>query len=196
MRKTTPERILVADDESLVATGLANSLIALGFVVVGPVTDGQAALDAAERDGPDLAVLDIKMPPPDGLEVAKRLWEARSIPSIIVSAFADRKYIEQAQATGVFGYLLKPVGTESLRIAVSIAWSRASSHTEQHNRIDQLETSLANRRVVEQAKWRLTELHGVSESEAHGLLQKTARNTRRKLLEVAEAVLRGEETCR
>ena len=92
------------------------------------------------------------MPEVDGLEVARVLWEENGIPSIIVSAFSDKKYIEEAQANGVFGYMLKPVSTDNLRVTISIAWARALSSEEQTKRIDQLETTLTHRRIVEQAQ--------------------------------------------
>lgn len=184
-----PNTVLVADDESLMATGLASSLKSLGFEIVGPASDGQEAIDLANHEDPDIALLDIRMPEVDGLEVAKVLWEEYGIPSIIVSAFSDKQYVREAQANGVFGYMLKPVSTENLRVTISIAWARALGTEEQAKRIEQLETTLTHRRIVEQAKWKLIETHGWTEAEAHTRLQREARNNRRKLIDVANEVL-------
>ncbi|MCA9309589.1 MAG: response regulator [Phycisphaerales bacterium] len=188
----TPQRILVADDEHLMATGLTTSLAALGHAVIGPVSDGESAIDSARREPPDLAILDIRMPGIGGLEAAKILWEEMGIPTIIISAFSDPTYIEQAQETGVFGYLLKPVSSENLRVTLSIAWARAANQMDNAARISQLERTLAGRRAVEQAKWKLIEERGITEPEAHSMLQKAARNGRRSLAEVAGEVLTGE----
>lgn len=184
-----PTTVLVADDESLMATGLASSLKSLGFEIIGPASDGQEAIDLGIEEDPDICLLDIRMPEIDGLEVARVLWEEHGIPSIIVSAFSDKKCIEEAQANGVFGYLLKPVSTDNLRVTISIAWARALSSEEQAKRIEQLETTLTHRRIVEQAKWKLIENHGWTEAEAHTRLQREARNNRRKLIDVANEVL-------
>jgi len=184
-----PVTVLVADDESLMATGLASSLKSLGFEIIGPATNGREAIDLALDQDPDIALLDIRMPEVDGLEVARTLWEEHGIPSIIVSAFSDKKYIEEAQASGVFGYMLKPVSTDNLRVTISIAWARALSQEEQAKRIEQLETTLTHRRIVEQAKWKLIETNGWTEAEAHTRLQREARNNRRKLIDVANEVL-------
>lgn len=188
----TPQRILVADDEHLMATGLTTSLAALGHSVIGPVSDGESAIDCARQEPPDLAILDIRMPGIGGLEAARILWSEMGIPTIIISAFSDPTYIEQAQQTGVFGYLLKPVSSENLRVTLSIAWARATNQAENSARITQLERTLAGRRSVEQAKWKLIEENGLTEPQAHAMLQKAARNGRRSLAEVADGVLAGE----
>lgn len=194
--KPMPERLLIADDEHLMAMGLASSIQSLGFDVVGPVGDGRAAVDLVENlpeaERPDMALLDIRMPEMDGLTAAKILWEAYRMPAIIISAFGDNRYVDQAQPIGVYSYLLKPVSSENLRVTLHIAWARASSHEIQTKRIDQLEQNLANRRTIEQAKWKLTELFNLSEAEAHQRLQRMARDNRRPIVDVAGDILDGD----
>ena len=57
-----PKRILIADDEHLVASGLAASLSDLNFEVIGPAADGERAIELCREDAPDIALLDIQMP--------------------------------------------------------------------------------------------------------------------------------------
>ncbi len=185
------KRVLVADDEHLVSSGIAASLVALGFEVVGPVPDGQAALDLASQSKPDLALLDIRMPVMDGLTAAARLWNEQQVPSVIVSAYSSQNYLELAQDTGIFGYLLKPITTESLRVTLAVSWARAMNHCSQNGRISQLEDSLTQRRTVEMAKWRLVETQRMSEAQAHAALQRAARTTRRRLVDIAQDILDG-----
>jgi len=186
-----PKWVLVADDEHLVASGICGSLRALRMEVVGPFADGAAAIAGADSgQGADLALLDIRMPGQDGLEIARCLWDRFALPSIIVSAYSDQSYVERAQQTGVFGYLLKPVTTESLRVAISVAWARFETARAADKRIQQLELSIAHRRKIEQAKWKIVEREGKTEAEAHNHLQRKARDERRKLIDVAEDVLR------
>ncbi len=186
-----PHRILVADDEHLMATGLTTALRSLNFTVVGPVSNGQSAVETVEMEEVDMALLDIRMPGMDGLTAAKALWHDHAIPSVIISAYSDDAYLQQAQETGVFGYLLKPASTENLRVTITIAWGRALDHGLQARRIKQLQESLANRRTVEQAKWKMVEMLGIDEPEAHARLQRLARNDRRRLVDVATDVLEG-----
>lgn len=190
---SVPERILVADDEHLMATGLTTALRSLNFTVVGPVSNGQSAIETAQQDPVDMALLDIRMPGLDGISAARVLWLEHVIPSVIISAYSDDSYLQQAQDTGVFGYLLKPASTENLRVTITIAWARALQHGLQSKRIVQLESSLSERRIVEQAKWKLVQDLGISEPDAHAKLQKVARNHRRRLVDVATDVLEGRE---
>ena len=63
----SPKRILVADDEHLVATGICASLTDLGYQVVGPTADGEETIKLCQREKPDLALLDIRTPKTNGL---------------------------------------------------------------------------------------------------------------------------------
>jgi len=180
-----PKSVLVAEDEHLVAAGLCAHLAALGCTVVGPVADGRAALHAAETHTPDFALLDIRMPVMDGLEAAELLWKDFGIPSALITAYSDATYIGRAQQTGVFGYMLKPAAADALRASLSIAWARAVGMTDAKHRIEQLERLLANRRTIEQAKWKLVESRQMSEPDAHVYLQSEARTRRRRLIDVA-----------
>ncbi len=184
-----PKSVLVAEDEHLVATGLCAQLAALGCAVVGPVSDGRAAVHACELHAPECALLDIRMPVMDGLDAARAIWSSFSIPSVLITAYSDPSYVERAQQTGVFGYLLKPTTSDALRTSLAVGWARASSAVNAERRVQQLETLLANRRTIEQAKWRLVETRKMSEPEAHTFLQTEARNHRRRLIDVACDVL-------
>lgn len=182
-------RVLVADDEHLVGVGLAASVSDLGLEVIGPAADGQATIELARTSHPDLALLDIKMPEKDGVECARALWDEMALPTVIVSAYSSEAYVKKSTEAGVFGYLLKPVSTDSLRAALNVAWERAQTLAESQGRVTQLEHTLASRRVVELAKWRMIEALGISEDVAHRTLQRAARSQRRRVTEVAQIIL-------
>ncbi|HBS28669.1 MAG TPA: hypothetical protein DEB06_04275 [Phycisphaerales bacterium] len=184
-------RVIVADDEHLVAIGLVAHLSALGIEAVAVCRTGAEAVRAAEEANPQLALLDIRMPDLDGLECAAVLWSRHRIPSVIISAYSGDQYLTQATETGVFGYLLKPVEGDALRVALLVAWARACNLIETSERVEQLEETLAARRVVEHAKWRLVSERGISEPDAHAILQKAARNSRKRIAEVAQGFLSG-----
>lgn len=183
--------VLVADDEHLVAAGLVANLKALGINAAAIARTGEEAVRLAIETSPQLALLDIRMPGMDGLECAARLWSEHGVPSVIVSAYSGDQYLAQAAQTGVFGYLLKPVALESLRAALAVAWARASSFAETRSRVQQLEDTLAARRAVEQAKWKMVSEQGVSEPDAHAALQKAARCARRRIADIATDYLAG-----
>src|SRR5690606_23084579 len=136
-----PARLLVADDEHLVATGIVGYARDLGHNVVGVASDGEMALAMAREHRPDLALLDIQMPRMTGIEVAKVLAEEMNIASVIVSAYSDAEHLHrihsQGAASGIFGYLLKPVGREDLRVAIAVAQQRNAIDDYRVTRIEQ-----------------------------------------------------------
>ncbi len=187
-----PQRVLVADDEHLVAAGIIGLLHDLGYETVGPANSGDSAVALARSDSPDVALLDIRMPEAEGLEAAETIYNEMGIPVIMVSAYSDPDYIATSQRIGVFGYLLKPVTADQLRIGIEIAWSRFLKHLDLTNQVDNLHDRLEQRKVIEQAKWIVVKRKDVPEPEAMRMLQKQARNGRKPIIEVAQAIIDSE----
>ena len=188
----SPKRLLVADDEHLVALGMKTNLEELGYEVLGPVGDGQSAIDLCESLKPDMALLDIQMPGLDGIAAAEKIYQTLNIPVVIFSAYSDQEYVESGSDAGVFGYILKPVTRDQLRVGIDIAWNRFLDSSEQIQEIDSLKERLEQRKIIEQAKWILVKRKSVEEPEAMKMLQKQARNNRRSLIEVATAVVESD----
>jgi two-component system, response regulator PdtaR len=184
-----PQRILVADDEHLVAEVISKSLTTLGYEVVGPVTDGEQAVDLARREQPDMAILDIRMPKVDGLAAAQALSNEMDLAVLMVTAYSDESYLRDSCQIGVHGYVLKPTSTEQLRVAIAMAWTRFQQQRGLSMEVTRLQTSLERRKVIEQAKWILVEKCGLSEADAHRRLQKQARDRRKTMAEVAASIL-------
>lgn len=187
-----PHKILIADDEHLVASGMAVYLRELGYDVIGPVSDGDEAIELCRTHKPDMALLDIKMPKKDGLEAAEAVFRGMGVPVMIFSAYSDPEYVTSGNRVGVFGYLLKPVTADQMRVGISVAWGRFVDHITQNSEISMLKERLEDRKIIEKAKWIIVKRKGVDEPEAMRLLQKQARNNRRNLVEVAQSVLENE----
>lgn len=186
-------RVLVADDEHLLASGIANHVRDLGHTVVGIAPDGDVAVQLAREHRPNLALMDIRMPKMNGIDAAMLIYAELGVPSIMISAYSDEENVSHihshGEASGVFGYLLKPVTREQLAVQIGVVRQRAAVDAHHATRIGQLENNLSQRRTVEQAKWLLVSKRGITEPQAHELLQKSARDRRRSLLEVAQAVI-------
>lgn len=193
MTATKPLRILIADDEAVIRLGLRAMLQDQGYRVVGEASDGTRALDLVEKLHPDLVFLDIKMPGVDGLQAARRLLAGRPVPVIILTAYADRAFVEQATEAGVLAYLVKPVRESDLAPAVETALGRFREIRGLRKEIGDLEDTLETRKLIERAKGVLMRRQGLDEASAFGQLQKQARDTRRTMREVAEGVLRENE---
>lgn len=187
-----PSRLLVADDEHLVASGVAVNLRELGFEVVGPASDGDEAIEMCRQHQPDMALLDIRMPRKDGLAAGEIIFRRLGIPVMIFSAYSDPEYISTGNRVGVFGYLLKPVTQDQMRAGISIAWGRFMDYNNQNSEIATLKERLEDRKIIEKAKWIIVKRKGVEEPEAMKLLQRQARNNRRTLVDVARSVLEND----
>ena len=184
-----PLRILIADDESIIRMGLQVMLRDLGYRVVGAARDGAEALELARKKRPDLAILDIKMPQMDGLEVAEVLAAERPIPVIILTAFSDREYVERAKSTAVHAYLVKPVKEEKLRPTIEIARARFAEQQALEAERLTLQEALETRDLVAEAKRILMDRLGIGEAEAFRLIHRRARTTRRPMRAVAQEIL-------
>jgi two-component system response regulator NreC len=116
MTTTSPVRVVLADDHTLVRAGVRRILEAHpGFAVVGEVADGAAALAALAELTPDVLVLDLSMPGMDGFEVLRRAREAHFEARILVlTMHANPEYVARAVHEGADGYLLKDSAVQDL----------------------------------------------------------------------------------
>src|SRR6202140_1920898 len=103
-----PKRVVIAEDEAIIRLDLKEILESEGYDVVGEAARGDDALELVKRTLPDLAILDIKMPGLDGIEVARRVVADYRVPVLILTAFSQRNLIEEARDAGVAAYLVKP----------------------------------------------------------------------------------------
>ena len=188
-----PKTLLLADDEHLVASGMATNLRDLGFTVLSPAANGEEAIERCQEERPDMALLDIRMPKMDGLEAAEVIFKRLGIPVVIFSAFADQEYIDAGNRAGIFNYLLKPISQDELRVGVTVAWGRFLDYANQDCEIGELKQRLENRKIIEQAKWLIVKHKNIPEPEAMKLLQRQARNNRRLLIEVARGIIENEQ---
>lgn len=182
-------RVLVAEDEYFVREEVKALLSELGHIVVGESSDGETALNLAKSLKPDVAVLDIKMPGKDGIEVARELVKGGICAAVLLTAYALPEFIQRATEAGVFGFLTKPFDPKGLDAALKIAVARFQEFRKLQEEISELEDELATRKIVERAKGLLMKHYNLSEEEAHRLLQRRSMETRKPMREVAEAVL-------
>ena len=116
-------RIMVVDDESLIAMALNDQLAYLGHEAVGTASSGQEAIDLAAEQRPDLILMDVHLGGGlDGLDAAEQINDTRATPVIILTGFPDKSLIERGRRCGVVAHLLKPIDIEDLRAAVDDGW--------------------------------------------------------------------------
>lgn len=184
-------RILVADDEAIIRLGLKTILKELGHEII-LAEDGREALRLALQTRPDLALLDIKMPFTDGLEVARALARKQPLPIVLLTAFTQRDLIEQAARLPIHAYLVKPVKEAELAAAIEVAVARFEDARQLAAHAAELQEDLETRKIIERAKGKLMQ-RGLTEEAAYRKLQEAAREARRTLRQVAQAILREPE---
>jgi two-component system, cell cycle sensor histidine kinase and response regulator CckA len=125
-RYTPPQivspRILIVEDERIVAGDIRSRLRRLGYSVVDMVSTGEDAILRAEALRPDLVLMDIRLEGAmDGIQAAEAIRSRFDIPVIYLSAFADKQTVERAKVTEPFGYLIKPFEDTELHSSIEVA---------------------------------------------------------------------------
>lgn len=120
-----PIRILVVEDEPIIAADLADRLTEMGYQVAGQYGSGEAALNHLEQDAPDLVLMDIQLGGAlDGIETTRRLVEAHPVPVIFLTSNSDEATFARAKSTHPAAFLSKPFRGKDLRHAIELALSR------------------------------------------------------------------------
>lgn len=116
------ERILIVEDEKIIAIDLQRRLERFGYSVVGMAGEGNEAIKMALELDPDIVLMDIMLSGAvDGVEAAQAIKAAKDIPFIFLTAYTDEKTLERAKETQPYGYILKPFKERELYTTIDIA---------------------------------------------------------------------------
>jgi response regulator NasT len=185
-------RVLIAEDEALIRMDLREMVEEEGHEVVGEARDGAEAIELARSLRPDVVFMDINMPGVSGIEAAETLGVERVAPVVMVTAFSQAAYVEQAAAAGAMAYVVKPFSRADILPAMALAAARFVEASALAEEVADLTERLETRKLVERAKGVLV-ARGMSEAEAFKRLQKLAMDRRKTLREIAEAILIASE---
>ena len=116
-------RILIVEDQRLIAADIENTLKKLGYVVVGSVSSGEDAISKADQLRPELVLMDVRLRGEmDGIQAAEIIRDRFNVPVVYLTAYADEETILRAKKTTPFGYLVKPFNERELRATIEIAF--------------------------------------------------------------------------
>lgn len=181
-------RILIIEDEAIVAADLQDRLEQLGYEVIGTASNGVDALRLLDKDQPDLVLSDIMIQGDlDGTQVATKIRDRFKLPVIFLTAYSSESVVARAKAAGPFGYLLKPFEERELQISIEMALYKHRMEAEREQLVHELQDALAKVKLLsgmlpicsfckkirdDQGYWSQVETYVAEKSEArfsHGL---------------------------
>ncbi len=122
MQKLKP-KILIAENERIIAIDIKNSLHRMGCEVLEIVSSGEEVMRKVKEEKPDLILMDITLDGSlDGIETAEIISSKYDIPVIYLTAYSDRETLQRAKITEPYGYLIKPFDSREIEIAIEMAF--------------------------------------------------------------------------
>lgn len=182
-------RVLAADEDRAALEQTARLLHGLGHEVAAYAVGVDEASERIAAEDPDLSVVVLHDDVEHALELVDELAEVAGGP-VIVLCDADSAFIGAAAERGIDAFA-HPRDAEAVQSAIEVAMRRHAERRALADQVDQLETALARRAVIERAKGILMERHGVGDREAFQRLRDHARSRGQTVVGVAQAVVDG-----
>ena len=186
-------KVLVVEDEGLVAAGLKGQLEDIGHQVLGLAKDAEEAVRLASKLQPDLIMMDIRIPGTDGIEAARAILAQEAVPIVFLTAYPDEDFVRRAGDAGAMAYLLKPVNESTLRSTIEVALARFTELGALRREVNDLKEALETRKLVEKAKGVLMKRVQLSEAEAFRRMQQKSRTTRTSLKVIASTIVQADD---
>jgi len=183
-------RVIITDDEPITRMDLKEILEAEQYKVVGEAADGFDAVELCKQLHPDLVLMDIKMPLLDGLSAAHIIfYENLADTVILLTAYSERVFIDEAKSVGVSGYLVKPIDEKSLIPSIELSVARSKEIKKLKKDIAKVSERLENRGIIEKAKGKIMEQHNMTEQDAYDYIRNLSLTKNLSMRRVAEFVL-------
>lgn len=132
------KKILVVEDEAIVAKDIEVCLEKIGYNVMGTYSKGEKVIPAIEKEQPDLVLMDIMLAGEmTGIDVSTKIQENFDIPVVFLTAYADEKTISKAKVTEPYGYVIKPFKEIDLRTSIEMALYKFKKEKEKLAGIEQ-----------------------------------------------------------
>ncbi len=165
---SNPARVLVVEDEWVVAIDVRDCLKELGYRVVAIVASGEEAIVKARELHPDVVLMDIRLEGEmDGIQAAHQIWNELQIPVIYATGYSDQATVDRATDDELFGYVIKPIKERDLYIAIKTALQRYGRETrlrEQHQWTSTILRAIGDGVIVTNAQGHIKFLNLVAES--------------------------------
>lgn len=183
-------RVIIADDEPITRMDLKEMLESEGYQVIQEAADGFDAVEACKKHRPDLILMDIKMPLLDGFAAARIINEEMLADTIVIlTAYSEKDFVEQAKSVGADGYLVKPIEERALIPSIELAMARSAEMKKLRIDIQKVSDRLENRVLIEKAKGRIMLKHQMTEQAAYDYIRRLSLDKAVSMRRVAEMIL-------
>jgi len=183
-------RVLLADEDERKLRRLGDALTELGHVVTPFAVSVREAAEIIAREDPDLAIVAVHQDDEHALELFGETVEYAAGPVIAQVPDGDTDFVARAAERGISAWVETDT-PNAVQAAIEVAMRRYREARQLSEKVDQLETALERRVVIERAKGSLMERHGIDEREAFERLREHARSASRRVADVAFAVTSG-----
>ena len=185
-----PLRVLAADEDVRALEGLTDLVGSLGHEVIARAISLKDVAEAVAAEEPDIALVVLHHDEEHALDLIGEIAEYGAGPVVALLDSEDTAFVARAAEQGIAAYA-RPVNRDTVQNAIEVAVRRHAETEALTEKVEQLETALERRAVIERAKGILMERHGVDERAAFELLRGHARATSRKVIDVARSVDEG-----
>jgi len=181
--------VLLVDDDPMRAAIVEPALREAGYEVVTVVDSAAAMLAEVRTRRPDVIIIDRDSPDRDTLEHVCMITRDDPRPIVMFTQDQDRKLMRAALEAGVSAYVVDGLSVERVRPIVEVALARFEQWQALRRELDQAQTNLAERKLIERAKGIVMKQRRCSEDEAYAMLRKLAMDRNQRLAQVAESVV-------
>ncbi|MGD9666695.1 MAG: ANTAR domain-containing response regulator [Synergistaceae bacterium] len=182
--------ILIADDEPITRMDLRELLQESGYNVVAEAGDGFDAVEACKKHHPDLVLMDIKMPYLDGLSASRLIIEENLADAVVLlTAYGEKEFVEEAKVIGISGYLVKPINAKSLIPTIELLFKHIHEIKKLRRDINEISERFENRTIIERAKGRVMEELSMTEGEAYRYIKNLSLCKSTSMRHVADLIL-------
>jgi len=178
-------KIILVSEDRFVSMSLSAMLQNLGHTVITCGHNAREAVDKTRDLSPDFVIMDERC----CLQTVKRVLEQHAVPIVLITSFIEPELVDEADAVGVAGYVIKPVSQTDIQSALVFARSRFKQFQSLKQEIIELKDLIRSRKLIEQAKGLLMEREGLPEAEAFRRIQSMSRNQNIPMVALSEAII-------
>ncbi|MFJ7182803.1 ANTAR domain-containing response regulator [Lysinibacillus xylanilyticus] len=182
-------KVMIVDDESLIAMDLKFMLEDNGYEVVAQANNGESAIELAFTHNPQLILMDIKMPKLDGLKASKIIEQQLGIPVLFISAFSEKELLLYMKQDNILGYVMKPFSDRNVLPALEVAFHQIDKFNRLNGELLHKQTELEKRKIIERAKGLLMQSENLSENEAYKKIRNESMQTQQEMVLIARRII-------